>query len=296
MSADAENSARWETLVWQPSISGRTRDFYVPVLISADAEAHPDQQVHKYQAMGEGQRAAHKSMSVLARHGLAGVVVDLQYDQLPPDCIERIVKEVPTFVAHELANGHAVDVQGGSVGGVPAVVAPGEAPEKYNSAGWLSPAGFLNAFLGGTAQERYGYMRNRLGWENTRKTLRRGLDWGDVEQVLGVMGVFARHKRRGQLRGSIDGALDPGLAVLAAKSTRNLVDKGVPLKLLAAEDDPFYPSHMYEQVLGAIGCSHVLEVIPGLHATVRSRAGAEQYGRLARWTKEQQEARKLSAV
>lgn len=296
MSAEAENSARWETLVWQPSISGRAHDFYVPVLISAEAETHPDRQVHKYQAMGEGQRAAYKSMNVLAGHGLAGVVVDLQYDQLPPSQIERIIKEAPTFVACELAKGYAVDVQGGSVGGVPAVVAPGEAPEKYNSAGWLSPAGFLNAFLGDTAQERYNYLKSKLGWENTIKTIQRGLDWGDVEQVLGVMRVFARHTRKGQLRGSIDGALDPELAILAAQSTQNLVTRGIPLKLLAPEDDPFFPSHVYEQVLGAIGCGHILEIIPGLHATVRSRAGAEQYGRLAKWTKEQQEARRRAVA
>ncbi len=297
MSAEELGSAEWKTLIWQPRIDGRRVDFYVPVLVSPEAEAHPDQQVHKYQAMGEGRRAAPKAMAVLRQHGLAGVVVDLQYHQLPPDQIGRIVREVPTFVVEEIAKGNPVDIHGRSIGGVPAANAPVEAPEKYHSVGLGSPAGILNGLIGETSDERYKHLKSKLGWENTKRTLRQhGIDFGDVEQVFGVIGVFIKHRLNGQLRDSIDGALDPELAVLTMQGLQKLIDNKVPVKLLAAEGDLFFPVAHYKQVLGAIGCEDIVEIIPGLHATVRSKAGAEQYGRLALWTKSQQDARAAMAA
>jgi hypothetical protein len=148
----------------------------------------------------------------------------------------------------------------------------------------------LNELLGKTPDERYSHLKSKLGWENTKETIKRGFDSGDLQQVAGVAIVFAKHWLNNQLRSSIDGALDPVLAKLSAKGLQMAMQRGIPVKLLAAEDDPLFPKDFYISVMGALGCGDVVEVIPGLHATVRSKAGAEQYRRLALWTKQQVDA------
>lgn len=281
----ASEQVRWETVVWQPVVHGRRRTVPISVLVSPEAAANVDRQVHSYQGLGEGRRAARADMALMRAHGLGGVVVHLAYHHLAPEHIEQTLVEAPIAVADQIAQGHAIGVHGRSAGGGPALMAAGEAPERFASVGLLSPAGILNEHFGATPGTRRATFLQRLAVTNALATIRQGLDWGDCKQLAGIVLELGHHARRRQLVGAIDHALHPGFTARGLAGLATLHGHQIPVRILAPTEDQVFPNADFRRVLDMAGLEHIVADIVGLHTNVRSRSGAAQYAQLAAWTR-----------
>ncbi|MEK7153880.1 MAG: alpha/beta hydrolase-fold protein [Patescibacteria group bacterium] len=266
-------------------VHGLSRDVTIPYVMGSQAnERSDDPSILMFMGMGEEHRAAATSATrTLETCGLPTASFMLPFKGFTPEELPWLVREAPVLIAKELDSRHSDSktraIAGNSRGGGIALIAAGEAPELFSAAAALSPAAVANRYLGETTGKRRQALIRDLGIKNpflqlpslanTRAALYTGSEiWG--------------HRKAGTLTEALDYALSDGLATLAAYGIAAMIAANKPVKVFAAARDPLFRTNYLRDAIG-LDFSHLIEVIPGAHATVASRLGRKQLAIMGRW-------------
>jgi hypothetical protein len=196
--------------------------------------------------------------------------------------LDSLVNDAVHHVTDEMGEGLPVYLGGNSRGGGMAVIASRTGP--CEAVGALSPLGLTSDVLGPPGIRRRAELGRRLlrtvrecSWDAAGRKVFQG--------AVGELGGIAFSSPAGYSR--VNGALDYALSDdLQSQAHQNLIDlcaDEVPAQVFGADWDSLFPYHEYAATLGAIGCGHLLESVPGFHACMEGVQGQAQLEVVGRW-------------
>lgn len=291
-----DGDLRFETLIWEPEIEGRTHNVPVSIQYTGAALAEGSSQTHLYLGLGEEETAGPLGLEVARTNGIDAVNVIYRFEALP--CtranIERTVIEVPHMVSralNERAGNPAdtpVDLMGSSQGGGGVIMTASEAPEKFGAIATLGPVGLTPEAFGDHPFEKKARFMWRLAVVNgllrPENTVLR--DRGNWEALRAVGGRAVKDIVSRRLGPKLDFALSQSLATDVARLATDH-----DIAIFATTKDPVFRIHELRAALEGVGASSLLHEIPGPHATVFNRAGRTALSHAVGWLYDAQQAR-----
>ncbi len=267
-------------LAVQMNWQGHTRDVLIPYALSDGARSIAD--VNALMVMGMGEEypnVAGRAVRTLGSCGLSAAALMLPFREFAPQELPWLVHEaVPKFAAN--LGGNPRTITGHSRGGGVALVTAGEAPELFSAVSALAPAALTNHHLGPTPEARRKMLSTELGIRNNF------MQWPSRAGFLATRNAdheLRLHRQRGGLRTAIDYALSDELGRFAAKGVSAMVGASKPAKIFVGRRDPFSRHEHIQSVLESLGCTDLLESVPGAHASMGSRSGRKQLHMMGKW-------------